>query len=142
MYSLVLNWVGFGDPRFLVIRVLVVLLESNELLLQHNSASIVEMMSRSVWKSIHSLGHSCSVFLKLDSLDTVADENGTEDELEPEVTVFHVFHVVVVVHWVSWHGSVKVCLVSAHVMLELDGILRRDAIGVLMLVVQVVMDIG
>lgn len=141
MYSLFATWVGFGKPSRLVLRVLVVLLESFELLLQHNSTSVVEMVPWAVWESVHPLGHSCSVCLELDSLDAVADEHGAEDELEPEVAVFHVFHVVVVIHWVGWHGSVEVGLVSAHVVLELDGVLLGDAVGISVLVVEVVMNV-
>jgi hypothetical protein len=72
----------------------------------------------------------------------VHTEKGEEEEAKPESTIAHELHVVVVVHGIVWTRSLEVNNIRAHPMLELDSILLVKKGCILMMIVQVVMNLG
>lgn len=99
------------------------------------------MMCWSIPKARHAFVHPRSIFLEPVSVEAIADESPSNDDFKPEVTVPHVFEASIVVHWLSWHRPLEVSLIGAHEMLELDGVLARDAMLVSVLEVEEVVQI-
>lgn len=131
-----LMWVGLLVPLDHVVSSLVVLFEANKVLEHNHSTSVIEVMTWNALVALQSLSHSCSITLDLDLLDSVRSEHKTKNHLEPVVSVLSVVVISIIVHWISWLGSLEVCLVRAHEVLEHGGVFGIDSGRIGMLVVQ------
>ena len=130
------------EPGHHLVQVLVVLLETNELLLDEHAATVVEVVRRQVLnvrKSLRSLG---TCLLACVAVLGVGGSTHAQQQHEPEGTVLHELHVAIVVHWVRGVRHSVVMLVTQHESLELDRVLRVDDLAVRVVEVEEVVDLG
>lgn len=119
-----------------------IFLEANELFLQEDSSTIDIVMSRELMDVFSSGPHGPSVLFVHDFVGEVEKAKRAKDEQEPEGTVLSEVHVAVVVHWVVGACTLVVDDIGAHPVFKLDGILGIQERSVLMIIIQVVMNLG
>ena len=135
-------WVDLFVPRHHRIHVLVVLLKAYKVLHNYNSTAVVEPVSGHVLVSLHSGSHAGTVLFDLVLAYSVAEQAHAENKFKPEVTVFAVIVVFVIVHWVARLCAQEVCLVRPHKVLELNCVFLRYAIRVGVVEVYPVVNLG
>jgi len=86
--------------------------------------------------------HGPSVLFVHDFVGQVEHTKRAENEQEPEGTILSEVHVAVVVHWVVRAGTLVVNDIWAHPVFKLNGILSIQERSVLMIIIQVVMNLG
>ena len=118
-----------------------VLLETGELLLHKDAATVVKVMGRKVFNILHALPTSPSLSLSDDKLVPIHGTENGEAHSEPETSILCEKHFAIVVHGCRRHSSIEIKLIMDHVSLELDGIFGSDGLGIWMIEFQLVMDL-
>lgn len=119
-----------------------ILLEADELLLEQNATSVNIVMCGEFVDVLSTFPHLPAVGLIVVLVRPVDAEGCEEEESEPVGAVTHELHVGVVVHGVVRAGALVVHDVGALPVLELDSIFLIEESRVLMVIVQVVVDLG
>lgn len=116
-----------------------VLLETLELLLDEDSTSVMEVMSRHVIKVLLALPHLLSVNFTLIFVLSVGAESKNDKDLSPEDAFMHVFETTIKVHRVERLRSVEVRFIRVHVMLKFNSVFRGNKFGILMIFLKEIM---
>ena len=112
--------VGLLVPFHHLVDILVVLLETCELLLDEDATTVVKVVSWHALNVLHAVPAVHSCLLKHEAILGVQTSEHSEDEQKPEGTILQEVHVAIVVHWLRWLGDLKVFSVADHESLELD----------------------
>lgn len=127
-------------PGIDIIRVVVVLLESNELLEHNHTASVVEVVGWVVLVTLHSVSSSLPHQLDLNFGVEPEGNSHSYQQSQPEHAILSEIEVPIIVNGPSWLRPAEVHFISVHVVLKLDRIFRGHSVRVLVLVVQEVVD--
>jgi len=128
-------------PVHHLVCVLVVLLETGELLLHQDASTVVKVMSWHLFDILHALPTSPSCLLNMVAVREIHEANNAEAQGEPEATILHEVHGAIVVHWVGGHSSVEIFFIVDHVRLELNRIFRSDHLRIRVVEVQLVVNL-
>ena len=133
-------WVDFFIPVHHIISILIVFLKTNKVFENDDTTSIVEMMTWDVFISFHSLSHSSSVTFQLPSFISVWSKTHGKNEFQPEISIFWVVEISIIVHWESWHCSLEIIFISPHEMLEFYSILSSNSVSISVIEIHKIMD--
>jgi hypothetical protein len=98
------------------------------------------MVARDIFISFHSCSHSSSITFYLPSFITIRGKSHEKNEFQPEISIFWVVEISIIVHWESWHCSLEIVFISAHEMLEFNSILSRNSISVSVIEIHEIMN--
>jgi len=130
-FSLHLVWERFFIPFHHSAAILVIFLEACEFLENNYATSIMEMVRSILFRiSVHTSSHSCSILFNVISVINIVWCCHTQQEFQPEVSIFHVIEIFVIKHWEAGHSSGEIGSVCSHPMFECLSIRRSHSIWV------------
>ena len=118
-----------------------ILLETNILLFKENTASIDKVMSRECFYFLLSCPHSPSVNFIPKFVWEIYNGSSTHNEAHPEHSILEEIVISIIVHWVVGSWSLEINDVRTHPVLELNSIFLSQETGILMVIVQVVVNL-
>ena len=119
-----------------------VLLETGELLLYKDAATVIEVVSREILNASETLSPDSAHLLNVPPLFGIHEAYQAHGEHKPEGAILHEIHVPIIVHRVRRSRQVEVILVANHKCLEFHGILRVHCLRVRVVEVEEVVEVG